>query len=368
MEHTPAAGLRGERLGQIDILKGLAILCVLVQHCLTLPMLDQSWYLLHIGQAVPLFMVLMGYNARRSALAARHPAPLYSWKYCRKNFHRILYPFLFILAGSFAFSWLDSLVYGRPLPRLDSSLFLGRLPAEGVGNYFVPVLFQFILVFPLLNRWCTSHLPSFVLGCLALDVAFELLCRNLALQEPITAFLYTGCLLRYLFAVSLGVWLAQLRPNGRLAAREWVGSVASLGLLVAWYATNGTWYPFNPLSGGISCLIAGYPLGLVALGLAHLPVAPRHAATRLLAAMGKNSYHIYLIQMLYFISIYRFMDLMVFSRIIPSDARFIVGLFVHIPACLMLGWLFQRVERCLWDFFGSWNGFVQRARRHDRGV
>uniref|UniRef100_I2Q4C9 Putative acyltransferase n=1 Tax=Desulfovibrio sp. U5L TaxID=596152 RepID=I2Q4C9_9BACT len=352
MGHTPENGFRGERLGQIDILKGLAILCVLAQHCLTLRMLDQSWYLLHIGQAVPLFMVLMGYNARRSALVAPQSAPLYSREYFGKYFHRILYPFLFILAGSFAFSWLDGVVYGRPFPPIDLTLFLGRLPSEGVGNYFIPLLFQFILVFPLLNRWCSSHLPSFLWGCLVLDVAFELLCRNLPLQGPTAAFLYTGCVFRYLFAVALGAWLAQMRPNGRLDARQWAGALVSLGFLVAWYATDGTWYPFNPLSGGISCLIAGYPLGLAALGLRRLPVTPQKAGSRLLASLGKLSYHIYLVQMLYFVSIYRFLDLMFFSRIIPGDARFLVGLFVHIPACVLLGWLFQRVERSVWDFLG----------------
>jgi len=349
MEHAPAARSPSPRLGQVDLLKGLAIVCVLVQHCLTMPMLDQSWYLLHIGQAVPLFMVLMGYNARRSAQAAKRPAPLYSGTYFRKYFRRILYPFGFILAGNLAFAWLDSLVYGRAAPQLDYSLFLGRLPAEGVGNYFVPVLFQFILVFPLLNRWCDKHLPSFVWGCLALDVAFELLCRDLPLRQPTAAFLYTGCLLRYLFAVALGVWLANARPDGRLTAGEWAGVAVSFGFLLAWYATSGSWYPFNPLGGGISCLIAGYPLGLAALGLRLLPVTPRRPAGRLIAAFGQNSYHIYLVQMLYFISIYRFLDLLVFSRILPGDGRFLVAMVVHVPACLLLGRLFQRVESFVWD-------------------
>ncbi len=352
-EYAPTAGPQGRRLGQIDLLKGLAIVCVLVQHCLTMPMLDRSWYLLHIGQAVPLFMVLMGYNARRSAQAAKGPAPLYSGNYCRKYFRRVLFPFCCILAGDLAFSWLDSLVYGRPAPRLDYSLFLGRLPAEGVGNYFVPVLFQFILVFPLLNRWCDKHLPSFVWGCLALDVAFELLCRDLPLRQPLEAFLYTGCLLRYLFAVALGVWLAQVRPDGRLTAGEWAGVAASLGLLLAWYAADGSWQPFNPLGGGISCLIAGYPLGLAALGLRRFPVTPRSAAGRLLASFGQNSYHIYLVQMLYFISIYRFLDLLVFSKLMPGDGRFLLAMFVHVPACLLLGRLFQRVESRVWDILGK---------------
>lgn len=351
MGHAPENGYRAQRLGQIDILKGLAILCVLAQHCLTLSMLDESWYLLHIGQAVPLFMVLMGYNARRSALAAPRTASLYSRGYFRNYFHRILYPFLFIVAGSFAFSGLDSLVYGRPFPGLDPSMLLGRLPSEGVGNYFIPILFQFILFFPLLNRWCSIHLPSFLFGCLALDVAFELLCRTLPLNNPTVAFLYTGCLFRYLFAVALGAWLAQSRPNGRLDARQWAGVAASLGFLFAWYATERTWYPFNPLSGGISCLIAGYPLGLTCLGLRFLPLTPRKAGSRLLASLGRSSYHIYLVQMLYFVSVYRFLDLMVFSRILPNDARFVVGLFVHIPVCVFLGRVFQRIERSIWDFF-----------------
>lgn len=90
-------------------------------------------------------------------------------------------------------------------------------------------------------------------------------------------------------------------------------------------------------------------------------MTPRTAASRLLASFGQNSYHIYLVQMLYFISIYRFLDLLVFSKLMPGDGRFLVAMFVHVPACLLLGRLFQRVESRVWDILGKGKRPDQRA-------
>lgn len=51
-----------ERSLQIDILKGLAIIGVLLQHMLSDMFFHDSYAAFHIKQAVPIFVILMSYN------------------------------------------------------------------------------------------------------------------------------------------------------------------------------------------------------------------------------------------------------------------------------------------------------------------
>ena len=53
-------------MAQVDVLKGAAILAVLLLHGLPLDAIQSAPALFTIGQAVPVFVVLMGLNATTS--------------------------------------------------------------------------------------------------------------------------------------------------------------------------------------------------------------------------------------------------------------------------------------------------------------
>src|SRR3954470_10816728 len=93
-------------LAQIDLLKGLAVLSVIALHGVTAEELHDAWAPFTIGQAVPVFLVVMGMNAA-SSFRDRGGAPLrelFSPAYFAGRFDRLVVPFAVV--------WLGSLVVG----------------------------------------------------------------------------------------------------------------------------------------------------------------------------------------------------------------------------------------------------------------
>lgn len=269
--HTVRVTTRS-RHAAVDSLKGLAVLSVIVLHSFSVDQLRSAWAWFHIWQAVPVLAVLLGYTARYTRFA-----PLGT--YVARRAIRLL--------PAFAAAWVVSLALGILYGGVvwDWTIALGRVPRPFPGSYFVMLLLQWVLVAPLV-WWGHRRSPAATLAAaFLLDVAFEIVCWRLG----IGGFFYAGCVLRYLFAASLGMWLA----GGR---RVWPFALAGLAVLVAhafgWRVPvfPETWQPQNALA-------AGYAAGMVALGLRLLEHTPRW-----LAEIGRASYHVFLFQGLWFIS------------------------------------------------------------------
>lgn len=82
---------------QIDILKGLAIISVIILHTIPSNIVKTPFSILTIYQAVPIFFVLMATNAFMSFKRRSYKsiAPIYP-EYLRNRFKRILYHLLFV--------------------------------------------------------------------------------------------------------------------------------------------------------------------------------------------------------------------------------------------------------------------------------
>jgi peptidoglycan/LPS O-acetylase OafA/YrhL len=70
----------------------------MVQHAFTSRALDESWDTLHVGQAVPVFFVIMGVNAAQSMARqrSRFVGDLYDSDYVRDRVQRLVSPIIVI--------------------------------------------------------------------------------------------------------------------------------------------------------------------------------------------------------------------------------------------------------------------------------
>ena len=93
---------------EIDILKGFAIVSVIILHSLPSELLSSWISILTIYQAVPIFFILIGRNYGASYLRRRYSTlgAIYSKDYFASNFNRIVLPFLLIFLISFLFGYL----------------------------------------------------------------------------------------------------------------------------------------------------------------------------------------------------------------------------------------------------------------------
>ena len=311
------------RYPQIDIMKGLAILGVLFTHAAMAPLTAKPLTSFYSDQAVPVFIALMGMNL---AMSLRRQAEHHRPSHFARRLKRLLVPFGIIFAVSAAIAAWRLFALGIR-PHVGIGLLLGYLPFGGAGNYFIFVIAVFTVVGPALwaayRRWPRAS----VAAMLSADLAFELAYGTLA---PSAAHFstYGTSPVRLLAAFAIGMWLADgwgltERRNRWLLAYAGV----SLGYMIAVQAGHplplfpGSWQPLNVLGFGYTAL-------LVMAGMRWLPAVER-GAWKVLGELGRASYHIYLVQTLYF----GFHDRYLLLPVAEDIAR---------PS--LIGWLFYRAD------------------------
>jgi peptidoglycan/LPS O-acetylase OafA/YrhL len=285
----------------IDLVKGLAIVSVIFLHTLPAHTLDDIGATLYISQAVPVFVFLLGFNAassmrRRGARALRE---LYGRDYLVGRFDRVYVPFLV----AFAVTMVAAILAHRHhtgLSELPVDLPLGLFPIDGPGNYFVTLLFEFTLVFPLvfwgLRRWPVRTL----LLCLALNTVLEVMVPRVHIFQ-VHPYPYYASIARLLFLAALGGYCTAMPVRVALRSRWlWCGALLSAVFLVL------NRYDYSLLSSahltnvGEPLLAAVYPAALVLLGVAFLPALTGLLPARGGAMLGRASYHIFLVQIAWF--------------------------------------------------------------------
>lgn len=260
-----------ERVYQADALKGLAILSVIALHSLDEVALQAVFSWFHIWQAVPLLCVLLGYTGMRTRVKPLGP-------YLSRRAWRLGVPF--------AVTWVASLAIGAATGVVSFSplLLVGLLPATGPGNYFITLLLQFVLLLPAL-RWLFEKrgpLAGVIFTFIA-SLAFE----SAAFAAGLESYLYSASILRYLFAIGLGMWIATGKTVLPLAIPSLVYVAAYAGGREIPFFSS-LWQPQNVVS-------FGYSAAVVEVGLRWLP-----AHRSLISKLGRASYHVFLVQMLWF--------------------------------------------------------------------
>ena len=338
---------------QIDILKALAIISVIVLHTIPSNMVKHPLSIFTIYQAVPIFFVLMAINALMSFKRHNYTtlSNIYP-KYLKSRFKRVIYPLIIL--------WILSLILGILLNKniyLGTLTVIGYLPLTGPGNYFISILLQFIILFPILYKLYSYNSKYLLISSFILSFAFELI----AFQVPIldnSFYWYKACILRYLFLIVLGMWMVDNFEPGNLKSLIIKKSLLT-GLILSTVYIIGVsifllefpyfqspWQPQTILS-------FFYPLILCAIGIRYLPSSSNHIWNGF-RLIGKASYHIFLIQILFFVS---GLQLIFYNMGLYHNSALIVSVIGNILILIALGLLFYYVEPKISSIFNhgfSW--------------
>ena len=265
-----------KRIAFVDFLKGIAIIGVICVHAASVA----DWgmpFREAFGFAIPAFILCSGY-----LLSRRHSGPLDLKRYLRGIFFRIvlLYALFTIALHFFHHGFSD-------LPSLALDLLLGR--ADNGSFYFIPLLMQFYLLFPLLQKYRKAALSA--VG-LALALCFSLYFSYLTWLSQVPAWnsdqLAIAFFGRYAFFFVFGMWLARF-DFGKLKARF---SLAASGIFLAG-ASLLSYINREIYLGYLSQMAAIFLLHPVFFGWRGAFGRSRLAA--LLSDIGKNSLAIYLV-------------------------------------------------------------------------
>ena len=236
--------------------------------------------------------------------------------YFKTRARRLLLPFVVILVVSAADRSLQVAV-SRHTAVPGPLLAVGVLPFGGPGNYFIALLLQFTLIGPALYLLYRRSPRVFVASAFAVDLAFEVASKSFAWNK--ITYLYDASLLRYLAAIALGFWLADgfRLPDRRNRWLLLVALGAAAYLLMyqltrwspAWMIPD--WQPQNLFTFAYAALLV--MLGLNLLGGTSLVL-------RLFGALGRASYHIFLVQVLYFGFTHRFQPIPVLTDLVVCSS------------------------------------------------
>lgn len=316
---------------QIDILKGLAIVAVILLHSLSRQELEDSYAVYHIWQAVPVFMVIMGLNQGLSqASKPLHFRQLYTAHYFQKKGLRILLPLLLMYAIALVAGYVWQQVYGQNVYTLSWENFIGVLPVSGKGNYFITLLLQSILLLPLIGYGFQRWPVRTTLILLLAEVTFLLISYQIGYFNQ-DRYLYDAAFFRYLTAIALGFWLSVIILKGTRSG--WLLGIAGIGSAVYLYFNQyqGIRLPgIRPEWQAQLFLTFPYATLLIFLFVLILPQRSDNKALVAMAKLGQASYHIFLVQVLYF-------------GLITNDTAALRNLAV----CLLLGYLFFWLESAL---------------------
>lgn len=324
---------KNQRQVYIDVLKVIAIICIIVTH--------DSYYVEHtnnliekliLTSAVPIFMIVSGINyANRFDLYEYSFKHEYALDRLTKRLKRFLIPYaiVFICVNSIMIIWR-----GRRIDiELVNNLLLG---GYGPGAYYTPIIVQLIFLLPILY-FIISKFSKGICVIIAVNCVYELfLTYTYAFEPPY----YSRIIIRYLCLISCGIYLhlKKMKFNNKTVLLFWIFGLAYL------ISVN---YYYDPIVfkrwTGTSCITALYnvPLVIVTYNLLRVKQINNNWLLKHIMLISNATYHIYLTQMSYY-----YLGAQRICGNAPVVIRITIGCFL----CIFVGCAFYCIEFQITEF------------------
>jgi len=301
---------------QLDVLKAIAIAFVVMDHSLTWEIKGAMGSIFWERLSIPFFLIVMGFNMGVSFKYqnAKNIRELYSLSYFKRKIKRYVLPFIILYIASF----LLGVSFGYM--NISEYLLLGYLPFWGPGNWFIPLLFSSIVIFPAIY-WLFDRLPlaTFVLCFLSeLTMQYILWFLYPAPASAFNSFIIAAIRVNILFflpAVGIGLWFS--RGFDLSSKRNWwvlpylgisfffmfdfaTGLVSSLPGVLG--QTVSTIQEF--IRGDYTLLFYGYAAFFFLLAMAIVPQTASGDFQKFIERIGRSTYHILLFQIFWMSVVY----------------------------------------------------------------
>ncbi|WP_459925927.1 acyltransferase family protein [Desulfatiferula olefinivorans] len=328
----------GKYYQEIDFIKSIAILFVIVLHSISIELKLDVLAPFHMWHAVPIFMLIAGINSRLYILREGYaPFKEYSFEQLKKKGTRVLIPFGFVLTVEFFIIYFYK-------GHMEDSLFTFILSGGyGAGSYFVPVFIQHLLFFPLVLIFLNKSKMSFfskmaVLFCVS--ILLEKICIFFFISEDLYCLLYV----RYFFAAALGAMLL----DSKLRVYHMI-ILALISFIYIFYTSYFGYQISFIYPAWIFQHAPAYFWTLMFVLLLWFLHSKLGLVSEKLSEIGRYSYHIFLFQMVYFWSVDVFVKNAVIKYITPH--YFLIYTAINCAMCVMGGLLFFKMNHILNEEF-----------------
>lgn len=303
----------------IDILKGVCIIFVIVTHFASSEETLRFLFPLWIVMAVPFFMIISGYVYAGSYIRndIKSLSDAYRPKFLIDKMIRYTIPYTVAWVIEFLWFWFfDDRVLGW------KAFLVG---GYGPGGFYYPIMMQFIFTFPVIFFIIKKYDFYGLLLCGAANCLYEILRYAYGMNGEC----YRLLIFRYILVIAFGCYLS-LRTRRVKKIWGYVSFIVGLLyiILISYTAYSPKIITYWTGTSFVSCL---YVLPIAALLIDKCKVK-----LKALELIGKASYNIFLVQMIY----YSFLAGMIYSFV---SSR-ILELAADISICVLIGIIFYYVE------------------------
>ena len=312
------------RIEFLDYLKAICVIMVIITHY---DWEDKTspFFTMLINMAVPVFMIISGYNF---AMSNRKKADgklkkMYGWDMIKPKLVRFLVPFV-------AICFIEILILALEEKNIDPwRIFL--LGAYGPGSYYVPVMLQLLIVFPIIYILVqrNARLGVFLAGMA--NLVFEIAVKVFEMDK----YYYRLSIGRYLLLIAFGCYL-YLYPEHRIKRRQLVAMfIVGITYIIAVFTFDAELLIFGYWK-TTAMPVAFYIFPVVIMlfrKFYHVSIPGKIGS--FLTLIGQASYHIFLVQMVY----YHFDMGGIFM-----DAAWYIAVPFHLLINVPVGLLFYKID------------------------
>jgi len=302
---------------QVDVLKAIMIFLVIFDHTIPWTIKTNMGVGFWERISIPVFLVIMGFNMGNSFKQKGDVSlkALYSKSYFKNKIIRYVFPFLILYVISTVIGLVlydfdfNAMIQNQLYPHFgEVNLIMGILPFWGPGNWFIPIIFEAILIMPLLYKGFSSK-PIWriltLVACFTIEIAAQLFIFFYFGTPPFPtwgiyfSFLFVICsVFIYLSAIGLGMWFSlghDITEKRNLFM--WILFPLSTVYLIAYQFFN---FRFEFIRGDYNLFVFPYSAFLFLIVMKLLPEKSKNRVTKPIAWIGRSTYHILLTQILYF--------------------------------------------------------------------
>lgn len=279
----------------IDVLKGIFIIFVIVLH-FPFDTLERQKYLfpLCVGLTVPFFMMISGYvsalSFKKRGIDSMEDA------YRPINIVEKLVRYTVPYTIAFVVEWIVFRVFGLYIVGIRTYGILAVAMdylsgGKGQGSYYFPIMVQFIFIFPLIHFIIRKYDLAGLGYCFLANAVFEILKKAYGMNDGE----YRLLVFRYLFILAAGCYIAigDIKKNRKMVVLCTI--CIMVGLAFVYLFSYTSYVPkiitYWSSSSFLVCLYVVPLLGWL--------IRKVHWGLRPLEIIGKASFNIFLVQMIY---------------------------------------------------------------------
>ena len=334
----------------LDVVKGICIFFVIMTHyTFSKHQRADMFFFLWVGMAVPIFMIITGYVYSKSY--EKNKINSFTEAYSTIN----LIPRLLRFTVPYAMAYLAEIILKFTMERHKfhlSKIFLKFFcGGEGYGSYYIPVMFQFIFLFPVIYFIVKKKGFWGVIICGAINAAYEVMTGIYVIGKPA----YLILVFRFILVIAFGCYVAlneEIQTKKLWAILSFIiGLIYLLSMRRIHYPRIV--FPYWKHVNMIACLYI-IPIMGILIRKCRFGFLP-------LEMIGKATFNIFLVQKIY----YHYFAKKYFY--VYTDS-FYLRLMINIVVCCVVGIIFYYIESQITTRLVQWSRKKLANRDPEKGT